>query len=55
MAPEIASWDPENSPGRHEAHPGRALGLPAPREAPESVRAAADCIPPGGRPGAAGA
>ena len=51
MAPEIASWDPENSPGRPEAHPGRALALPAPRKAPGSVRAAADCTPPGGSPG----
>ena len=42
MAPEIASWDPENSPGRPEAHPGRALALPAPREAPGSMRAAAN-------------
>ena len=51
MAPEISSWDPENSPGRPEAHPGRALALPAPRKAPGSVRAAADCTSPGGRPG----
>ena len=55
MAPEIASWDPENSPGRPEAHPGRALALPAPRKAPGSVRAAADCTSPGGRPGGASA
>ena len=54
MAPEIASWDPENSPGRPEAHPGRALALPAPRKAPGSVRAAADCTSPGGHPGGAG-
>jgi hypothetical protein len=54
MAPEIASWDPENSPGRPEAHPDRALALPACRKAPGSVRAAADCTSPGGRPGAAG-
>ena len=53
MALEIASWDPANSPGRPEAHPGRALALPAPRKAPGSVRAAADCTSPGGRPGAA--
>ena len=51
MAPEIASWDPEISPGRPEAHAGRALALPAPRKAPGSVRAAADCTSPGGRPG----
>ena len=54
MAPEIASWDPENSPGRPEAHPGRALALPAPRKAPGSVRAAADCTPPGEGPGGPG-
>ena len=53
MAPEITSWDAKNSPGRPEAHPGPPLALPAPRKAPGSVRAAADCTPPGGRPGAA--
>ena len=53
MAPEIASWDTQNSPGRPEAHPGRALALPAPRKAPGSVRAAADCTSPGGHPGGA--
>ena len=51
MAPEIGSWEPQNSPSRPEAHPGRALALPAPRKAPGSVRAAADCTPPGGGPG----
>ena len=51
IAPEIASWDPENSPGRPETHPGRALALPTPQKAPGSVRAAADCTPPGGGPG----
>ena len=51
MAPEIASWDPQRSPGRPEAHPGRALVLPAPRKALAYVRAAADCTSPGGRPG----
>ena len=51
MSSEIASWHPENSPCRPEAHPGRALALPAPREAPGSVRAAADCTSPGGTPG----
>ena len=54
MAPEIASWDPENSLGRTEAHPGRALALPAPRKAPESVRAAAYRTPPGEGPGGSG-
>ena len=54
MAPEIASWDPENSPARPEAHHGRALALPAPRKAPGSVRAAADCTSPSTSPGAAG-
>ena len=44
-APGIASWDPENSPGRGEAHPGRALALPAPRKALAYVRAAANCAP----------
>ena len=53
MAPEITSWDAKNSPGRPEAHPGPPLALPAPRKAPGSVRAAADCTSPGGRPGAA--
>ena len=53
MAPEITSWDAKNSPGRPEAHPGPPLALPAPRKAPGSVRAAADCTPPGGRPGGA--
>ena len=53
MVSEFVSWDPENSPGRPEAHPGRALALPAPRKAPGSVRAAADCTSPGGHPGAA--
>ena len=52
MALGIACWDHENSPGRPEAH-FRALALPAPRKAPGSVRAAADCTSPGGRPGAA--
>ena len=47
----IGSWDRKNSPGHPEALPGRALALPAPRKAPGSVRAAADCTPPGGRPG----
>ena len=50
MAPEIASWDSENSPGRPEAHPGQALALPAPRKAPGSVRAAADRTPPARAP-----
>ena len=50
MAPGVACWDHENSPGRPEAHPGRALALPAPREAPGSVRAAADRTPPAGGP-----
>ena len=50
---EIAFWHPENSPSRPEAHPGRALALPAPRKAPGNVRAAADCTSPGGRPGGA--
>ena len=53
MAPEIGSLEPQNSPSRPEAHPGRALALPAPRKAPGRVRAAADCTPPGGHPGAA--
>ena len=42
MAPEIGSGESQNSPSRPEAHPGRALSLPAPRKAPGSVRAAAD-------------
>ena len=50
MAPEITSWDAKNSPGRPEAHPGPPLALPAPRTAPGSVRAAADCTPPAGAP-----
>ena len=50
MAPEITSWDAKNSPGRPEAQTGPPLALPAPRQAPGSVRAAADCTPPGGRP-----
>ena len=45
MAPEIGSWDPENSPGRPEAHPGRALALPAPRKALAYVRVAVNCAP----------
>ena len=53
MAPGISSWEPPNSPSRPEAHPGRALVLPAPRKAPGSVRAAAKCTSPGGRPGGA--
>ena len=53
MALGFPCWDVQNSPGRPEAHPGRALALPAPRKAPGSVRAAADCTSPGGRPGAA--
>ena len=53
MAFEIACWDPENSPARPEALSGPPLALPAPRKAPGSVRAAADCTSPGGRPGAA--
>ena len=48
IAPEIGSLESQNSPGRPEAHPGRALALPAPRKAPGSVRAAADCTPPPG-------
>ena len=51
MAAEIGSWEPQKSPSRPEAHPGRALALPAPRNAPGSVRAAADSTPPGGGPG----
>ena len=51
MAPGIGSWDSQNSPSCPEAHPGRGLALPAPRKAPGSVRAAADCTSPGGRPG----
>ena len=31
MAPEIGSWEPQNSPSHPEAHPGRGLVLPAPR------------------------
>ena len=50
MVPGIASWDPENSPGRAEAHPGRALALPAPRKALAYVRAAANCAPPAAAP-----
>ena len=50
MAPEITSWDAKNSLGRPEAHPGPPLALPAPRKAPGSVRAAADCTSPGGHP-----
>ena len=50
MAPEIASWDPENSPGRPEAHPGRALALPAPRKALAYVRTAANCTSPAAAP-----
>ena len=51
MAPGIGSLEAQNSPSRPEAHPGRALALPAPRKAPGSVRAAADCTSPGGHPG----
>ena len=53
MALGSASWNHENSPGRPDAHPGRALALPAPWEPPGSVRAAADCTPPSRSPGAA--
>ena len=28
MAPEIGSWEPQNSPSRPEAHPGRCPGTP---------------------------
>ena len=45
MALGIASWDPENPPGRAEGHFGRARALPAPRKALAYVRAAANCAP----------
>ena len=50
MAPEIGSWDAQNSPSRPEAHPGRALALPAARKALAYVRAAANCAPPAAAP-----
>ena len=50
MAPEIGSLESQNFPGLPEAHPGRALALPAPRKALAYVRAAANCAPPAAAP-----